>query len=131
LWVGGNSPNAIRRAVSLGTAWHPLYPTVDWLEHEAIPMLTSAAQHDDAVVPALAPRVRLEITDSPLDGPTRLAGQGTLEQIRDDLLRLEELSISHVLLDTYQGPESSHDAADGWRDVERVAEHVLPSFKQR
>jgi probable F420-dependent oxidoreductase len=131
LWVGGNSPSAIRRAVRLGTAWHPLYPTVDWLEHEAIPMLSCAAQQDDTAVPTLAPRVRLEISESPLDGPTRLAGQGTLEQIRDDLLRLEDLSISHVLLDTYQGPDPSYGADEGWHDVEQVAEHVLASFRQR
>jgi probable F420-dependent oxidoreductase len=122
VWVGGNSSAALRRAVAFGTAWHPLYPTVEWLEKHAAPALGEAVGHPRADVPTLAPRLRLEVTDRQLHEGRRTAGQGSLQQIRDDLLRLKNVGASHVLLDTYDGPGGSRQADTSWEDFELLAD---------
>src|SRR5437763_1348652 len=42
IWVGGTSDAAIRRAVRLGDAWHPLRFTLPWL-HDAVERLKTVA----------------------------------------------------------------------------------------
>jgi probable F420-dependent oxidoreductase len=123
VWVGGNSSAALRRALALGTAWHPLYPTVEWLEKQAAPALRQAPGRPGAAAPTLAPRLRLEVTGQRLPEGRRTAGQGSLQQIRDDLLKLKDLGASHVLLDTYKGPGGDpHWADTGWKDFELLAD---------
>ncbi len=73
-WVGGNSDAAIRRAVRLGQAWHPLRCTLDWLR-DAVGRLKAIADEAGALAPVLAPRIALRLTDSPLAGPSRLAAR--------------------------------------------------------
>jgi probable F420-dependent oxidoreductase len=124
VWVGGNSPAALRRSLVFGTAWHPLYPTLEWLEQHALPALRAAAEPHDGAIPALAPRLRLQVTDQPLPEDHRAAGRGTLHQIKGDLLRLKALGASHVLLDTYD-PDDPFREDTGWKDFERIAE-LLP-----
>ena len=52
-------------------------------------------------MPALCPRIRLRLTDAPMDEAQRIAGEGTLDQIRADLPALQSLGADYVLLDTY------------------------------
>jgi hypothetical protein len=61
------------------------------------------------------------VTDQHLPEGRRAAGQGSLQQIRDDLLKLKNLGASHVLLDTYDGPGDSRRADTSWKDFELVA----------
>ncbi|WP_393058686.1 LLM class flavin-dependent oxidoreductase [Streptomyces sp. LN549] len=109
VWVGGNSDAGIRRAVRLGDAWHPLRCTMPWLR-EAADRLKSAAYEQSLPVPAFAPRIVLRPTATPVDGPQRLAGEGTIDQIMDDLDQLRLLGADTVVLDTYTGDphETSH-----------------------
>ena len=59
-------------------------------------------------MPPLCPRIRLRLSDAPLDEEARLAGEGSLEQVRADLAALQELGTACVLLDTYPGdPEET------------------------
>src|SRR6202453_3154118 len=51
-WVGGNSDAALRRAVRLGDAWHPLRFTPGWLA-SAVDRLTTAAADQQRPRPAL------------------------------------------------------------------------------
>ncbi len=109
VWVGGNSDAGIRRAVRLGDAWHPLRCTMPWLR-EAADRLKSTAYEQNLPVPAFAPRIVLRPTATPVDGPQRLAGEGTIDQIMDDLDQLRLLGADTVVLDTYTGDphETSH-----------------------
>ena len=56
----------------------------------------------------------------------RIAGEGSLEQVRADLEALAELGASAVLLDTYaDDPEATRHHETAWRMLATLAEQVL------
>jgi alkanesulfonate monooxygenase SsuD/methylene tetrahydromethanopterin reductase-like flavin-dependent oxidoreductase (luciferase family) len=121
IWVGGNSDAGLRRAVRLGDAWHPLRNTLGWLL-EAIDRMRAAADEQQRPVPALAPRIALRLTESPIIGPERLAGEGTIDQIVDDLEQLRLLGADTVVLDPFNGdPRETHHPEVAWRALATVA----------
>jgi len=121
IWVGGNSPAGMRRAVELGDAWHPLRFTMPWLS-EALTRLKTVADQRGRPVPALAPRIVLRITDAPVEDPARLAGEGTIEQVLDDLEQLRLLGADTVLLDPFGGdPLETNHPQTAWRALAAVA----------
>ncbi len=101
IWVGGASPAALRRTVKYGDGWHPIRIRVDQLRDVGLPALRETAERLERPVPALCPRIRLGLTDSPLPEETRLAREGSVDQVRSDLAALEELGAEYVLLDTW------------------------------
>ncbi|MFE1877338.1 TIGR03619 family F420-dependent LLM class oxidoreductase [Streptomyces sp. NPDC059496] len=124
VWVGGNSEAGLRRAVRLGDAWHPLRPTVPWLR-AAAGRLETYADEQHLPVPALAPRIALRLTGEPVDGAERLAGEGTIDQIMDDLDQLRLLGAESVVLDTYQGdPRATCHPQAAWQALATVAAHL-------
>ena len=126
IWVGGSSDGALRRAVVHGDAWHPIRIRVDWLTDTGMPRLRAAAEKEGRPVPALCPRIMLHLSDTPLPEDTRVAGQGTLEQVRGDLRALEALGAAYVVLDTYNvetGPALRHEPA--WRMLATAAERLV------
>ncbi|MFB6893178.1 LLM class flavin-dependent oxidoreductase [Kitasatospora sp. NPDC056327] len=124
LWIGGNSDAGLRRAVRLGDAWHPLRTTLPWL-CEAAGRLRAYADEQALPAPAFAPRIALRLTSGPVDGPQRLAGEGTIEQIAADLDRLRLLGAASVLLDPYHGdPEETRRPRRAWQSLAAVAEHL-------
>jgi probable F420-dependent oxidoreductase len=126
LWVGGNSEAGLRRAVRLGDAWHPLRCTVPWLR-EAAGRLRAAADEQQLPVPALAPRIALRPTAAPVGGPARLAGEGTTDQIMDDLEQLRLLGAETVVLDPYGGdPDETLHPQAAWQALATVAAHFYP-----
>ncbi len=116
LWIGGNSDAALRRAVRLGDAWHPLRFTPGWIA-EAAGRLTASGG------PALVPRIALRLTAAPVTGGTRLAGHGTIDQIAGDLDQLRALGAQTVVLDPFNGDhrETAHPET-AWRALATVAE---------
>ncbi|GGO42444.1 F420-dependent oxidoreductase [Streptomyces daqingensis] len=126
VWIGGGSKAALRRAVKYGDAWHPLNQRIAWFRDEALPALRRFADEAGRPVPQFAPRLPLLLTDAPLPDETRLAGQGTLDQVRRDLDELAELGATHVLFDTYRGePRSMRPQAEDERVLETLAQYVL------
>ncbi|MEV7283101.1 TIGR03619 family F420-dependent LLM class oxidoreductase [Streptomyces sp. NPDC093252] len=100
VWVGGLGDAALRRTARFGDAWHPFgfgAPEV----RERLPRLAAAARHIGRPTPAVTPRIALHLTDRPVTGPRRIAGYGTLGQVRDDLEALSELGVPCVVFDTY------------------------------
>lgn len=122
LWVGGNSDAGIRRAVRLGDAWHPLRTTLPWLR-EGAKRLRAVAKEEGRAVPAFAPRIVLRLTDTPVTGDERLAGEGTIDQVVDDLWELRAAGATDVVLDPFQGdPAETLRPEPAWRMLAAVAE---------
>jgi alkanesulfonate monooxygenase SsuD/methylene tetrahydromethanopterin reductase-like flavin-dependent oxidoreductase (luciferase family) len=120
IWVGGNSDAGVRRAVLLGDAWHPLRRTMPWLR-SAAGRLDAVAAELGRPAPSMAPRIALRLTTSPVTEPGRLAGEGTIEQVLDDLDGLRLLGAETVVLDPFNGDpgETLHPEA-AWRDLAAV-----------
>ncbi len=126
IWVGGPSAAAMRRAVRHGSAWHPIRITVDHLRDTDFPLLKRIADEEGKPVPDLCPRIRLRITDSPMSEIERLAGEGTMDQIRRDLEELQALGCTYVLLDSFYGDvEATKNHETTWRMLAAVAEEAL------
>jgi probable F420-dependent oxidoreductase len=121
IWVGGNSEAGLRRAVRLGDAWHPLRFTMPWLRGAAA-RLTELADGQQRPVPSLVPRIALRLTESPVTTPGRLAGEGTIGQILDDLTQLQLLGAETVVLDPFNGdPDETRHPEAAWQALATVS----------
>ena len=126
IWVGGPSDAALRRAVLWGDAWHPIRIRTDWLKKTGIPRLKEIAEQEGRPTPALCPRIRLRLTETPRPDEGRVAGEGNLDQVHRDLAELEELGCSYVVLDNYfDDPEAMRHHEASWRMLSLMAERVL------
>ncbi len=131
IWVGGASAAALRRAVQFGDAWHPIRVKVGWLRDTGLPRLREIADKEGRPVPALCPRIRLRLTDSRMDDAQRVAGEGTLDQVRGDLGALQALGATHVLFDTYtDDPEATKNHEAEWRMLSVLADEALDLQRQ-
>jgi probable F420-dependent oxidoreductase len=130
IWVGGGSDAALRRAVRHGDAWHPIRIKLGWLR-DALPRLERIAGEEGRSVPALCPRIRLCLTPSPMPEGERMAGHGSLDQVRSDLEMLAELGAHYVLLDTYMDdPEATRDHEAAWAMFAALAARALDLPRQ-
>ena len=126
IWIGGRSDAAIKRAIKLGDAWHPNRFTIDWMKSEGIPRVQEMANAEGLPIPALCPRIRMNIQETPYQDDDRLPGQGTIDQMRGDLAALEAMGAEHVLLDWYSGDlEATKDHGAGLWVISTLAEEVL------
>lgn len=121
IWVGGTSPTAIRRTVRFGDAWHPNNAEIGWLRESGLPALRTAAEEAGRAQPAFNPRMRLRLTDAPLDDDRR-EGEGTLAQVLADLEDLADLGAGYVILDTNPDhPSGRRPPREDWTTLESVA----------
>jgi alkanesulfonate monooxygenase SsuD/methylene tetrahydromethanopterin reductase-like flavin-dependent oxidoreductase (luciferase family) len=112
VWVGGNAPVAIRRAVAHGTAWHPINPDLAWLRDTGMPALARAAAAAGRPVPELVPRIKARLQPAPAPAGRPL-GVGTLEQVAGDVAALAAIGATEVILDPNPDrPRPRHHAAE-------------------
>ncbi|MEV4570756.1 LLM class flavin-dependent oxidoreductase [Nonomuraea sp. NPDC049419] len=121
IWVGGGSGAALRRTVRFGQAWHPLRMTLPWLR-ERWATLQEVAAAEELPVPALAPRILLRVTGTPVTGDERLLGEGTIEQVTEDLEQLREMGAETVVLDPFfEDPAETLRPEAAWEMLAAVA----------
>ena len=131
IWVGGPSEAALRRTVCYGDAWHPIRIRIDWFKESGIPRLREIADEEGKAMPALCPRIRIRITDSPMPDAQRVAGEGSLDQVHRDLAQLEELGCTYVVLDTYADDiDAIGNNEASWQMLSLMAEKVLDLDKR-
>ncbi|MFI5695139.1 LLM class flavin-dependent oxidoreductase [Kribbella sp. NPDC051586] len=123
IWVGGSSAAALRRTVQYGDAWHPLRQRVDQLR-DGLDRMRTVAELLDRPVPGFAPRILLRLTDDPLPDDKRVAGEGSLQQVMNDLEVLRELGARSVVLDPFVGdPAETERPETAWQALATVAAH--------
>ena len=126
IWVGGHSEGAMRRAVRYGDAWHPTSTAVGYLRTIGLPQLRAIAEQEDLPTPALAPRIKLRITDQPLPDRSRLVGEGSIGQLADDLAMVADLGATHVVFDTtYPGEHFRKPTLYYLEQLDQVATEVI------
>jgi hypothetical protein len=114
----------MRRAVLLGDAWHPLRERVDWLR-TATARLREIADAEGRDVPAFAPRILLRLTTRPLPEETRVAGEGSIDQVRADFDVLRELGATTVVLDPFQGdPAETEHPETAWQALATLKQEL-------
>jgi hypothetical protein len=91
-----------------------------WLR-KAVDRMTAFADQQRRPVPGLAPRIALRLAESPVTGPGRLAGEGTIDQVLDDLTQLSLLGARTVVLDPFNGhPGETHHPEAAWQALATV-----------
>ena len=100
IWIGGHTPRAFKRVVTLGDGWHAAFPSIDALE-AGIGLLRQECERQRRPFEDLAITVRagLSIRPTALDA-NRKPLQGSREQIAGDLERYRALGVSDVLLES-------------------------------
>jgi alkanesulfonate monooxygenase SsuD/methylene tetrahydromethanopterin reductase-like flavin-dependent oxidoreductase (luciferase family) len=90
IWVGGDSPGAFRRVVTLGDGWHATNKTPAQLT-EALGRLRTAAGAAGRALETIALSIRVPLGDD-------LLAQGP-QAVADLLGQYGRLGVSHVLLE--------------------------------
>jgi probable F420-dependent oxidoreductase len=133
IWVGGHTDGAIRRAATLGDAWHPigLRPPAQLEPDEyaaKVKQLQAEAQRAGRAPEsvALTFRAPLAVRSKRAKAPAgdRPLFQGTADEVIGDLRRYQALGVSHVVLDA-----TAPDLPGMLANLERFAEDVRPKLR--
>jgi probable F420-dependent oxidoreductase len=90
IWVGGDSPGAFRRVVTLGDGWHATSKTPAELR-EALPRLRAAADAAGRDFSTITLSLRYTLRDE-------LLGKGP-QAVADALVEYKRLGLSHIVLE--------------------------------
>lgn len=120
LVLGVGAGWAVQEFDALGVPFLQLRFTMPWLREAADRMMALAAEQQRPV-PGLAPRIALQLAGSPITGPGRLAGEGTIDQVLDDLAQLRLLGADTVVLDPFNGhPGETRRPEAAWQALATV-----------
>lgn len=98
IWVGGNSTPAMRRAASLGDAWHPIGLSLNDFEKGAAFVRQTAALASRREGPQLAPRNLLNLAGG-AGGSGRAAFEGSAAEVAADIRRAQAIGAAYLVFD--------------------------------
>lgn len=140
IWVGGESPAALRRAGQIGNGWYPLGSNPDFPLREPKQLhegIQSVARHAErfgrepsrieiTYLPSLLQGYRLMPAGDAEPGPSggRLSFRGTADQIASDVRQHEEMGVTTVVANFFQS--TGNDLEEGLRLMEEMATEVWP-----
>ena len=108
-------------------SWHPILwrnITIEHVAKVALPELQRLSEEAGRASPLFCPRIRLEITNEPVDGE-REPGRGSIDQILSDLDALKSLGAEHVTLDWFTADlEKTRDHSHGWQMLATLADEL-------
>jgi probable F420-dependent oxidoreductase len=119
IWIGGQSLAALRRTARFATGWHPIDQSPAQLQ-AAMAILTALSQQAGRQTPALCPRFTVRIRETASDAGRQFM-EGSAAQITADLLHIQALGTSHVVLST-----QTNDMAHFRWEIETLAAQVVP-----
>jgi probable F420-dependent oxidoreductase len=136
LWIGGESPAALRRVIALGDAWYPIgsnpqFPlnTVERYSQAlaGLRAAATAAKRDPASIDlAYWANWYKEDSTSKLEGGQRGAFTGSDAEVAQDIRAFRALGVRHLLFNFLRPSLDASLAA-----MERFAEKVLPLANER
>jgi probable F420-dependent oxidoreductase len=131
LWIGGESPAALRRAGRLGNAWYPIgsnprFPVAtpgQFTEYAArVKRYAQEAGRDPSALDfAYSANWYNDQQAQTLPDGQRRPLTGTLQQIADDIKRYEELGVRHMMVNM-QGDTQ----AQTLERMQRFADRIMP-----
>lgn len=116
LWVAGNSPKALRRAVMLSDGWHPTSMPPAELERMLRVVRPLLLNRPFTVAP------RLSITFETAEGPD-IALSGGSEQIVEQIKAYRQAGINYAVLGFQAETQSGRERA-----MRRFAAEIMPQF---
>ena len=140
IWVGGESPAALRRTAEFGNGWYPLGSNPDFplrepkqLE-EALGRLAAQARRfgrdpgeiDIIYFPGLITGYKLNPDGDSEKGPSgeRLTFRGTSAEIASDIRTYEGMGVTHLVANFFTSPGTSLEG--GIKEMEDMAAEVWP-----
>ncbi len=118
LWIAGNSPAAMQRAVRVGDAWHPFWLGLDDFKANVAILRGLCA---DRQPPPIALSLAVRITDDGRSAGGELAG--TAEQVKDALEQYRQAGLDYVICHF-----EASDGNDLLRQMRVMAEEVVPAL---
>ena len=134
IWIGGNSISAIKRAVMFNSSWHPIEITRKWLSEEGIPQLGKIAKEQNKPIPPICPRILCQITNKTLPEGSRKIGEGSIDQIHEDLKFLDSIGSEYVIFDTKRYSQTSNTPThhlEAWQNFSMIANKSLDLENQK
>lgn len=123
LWIGGHSPQALRRVVALGDGWHVAGAPAEQVAAD-LERLREECRRQGRPAGALTLSVRLGLAfrDTPA-GPARKQLQGTPDEIVERLRQYRDLGTDTIVLETRY-----RDLDDLVGHYERFAREIRPAL---
>ena len=123
IWIGGNTKFALRRTARLGDGWLAVYLTHEEIraKWDELQQLTTAEGRDPATI-HLAHQMRFFINDEPY--PEAPPGVGPISKVVEDIARMAELGVQHLVLAMPPGPTTESILVQ----MQRLSDEVLPQL---